>query len=61
MNRVMVWQSSTTASAQASVFADPQPGPQQHLDGDTDQHPAAGLGGPEQFRCGGVIESLGQG
>ena len=46
--------------AQAGVFADPQPGAQQHLHGDADQQPPVGLGGAQQFRGGGVVEGLGQ-
>ena len=45
---------------QAGVFADPQPGAQQHLDGDADQHPPVGLGGAQQPGGGGVVEGLGQ-
>ena len=46
---------------QAGEFADPQPGAQQHLDGDADEHPRVGLGGAQEFRGGGVVEGLGQG
>jgi hypothetical protein len=45
---------------QAGELADPQPGAQQHLDGDPDQHPAVGLGGAQQPGGGGVVEGLGQ-
>ena len=45
---------------QAGELADPQPGAQQHLDGDPDQQPWLGLRGPEQLRGGGVVECLGQ-
>ena len=46
---------------QAGELADPQPGPQQHLDGDPDQHPPVGLRGAQQLRGGGVAGGLGQG
>ena len=45
---------------QAGELADPQPGAQQHLDGDPHQHPAIGLGGAQQPGGGAVIESPGQ-
>jgi hypothetical protein len=46
--------------AEPGVLADPQPGAQQHLDGDLDQQTRVGLGGPQQLRGRGVIERLGQ-
>ena len=45
---------------QAGVFADPQPGAQQHLDGDPDQHPAVTLSSAQQLGGRGVVEGLGQ-
>jgi hypothetical protein len=48
------------AGREAGVFADPQPGAQQHLHGDAHQHPAVLLGGAQQFRGCGVAEGLGQ-
>ena len=45
---------------QAGELADPQPGAQQHLDGDADEHPPVGLGGAQQLGGGGVVEGLGQ-
>ena len=45
---------------QAGELADPQPGAQQHLDGDPHQHPAVGLGGAQQLRGRGVVEGPGQ-
>jgi len=48
-------------SAQAGELADPQPGAQQHLHGDPDQHPAVVLSSSQEFRGGGVVEGLGQG
>jgi hypothetical protein len=38
----------------------PQPGAQQHLDGDPDQLPGFGLGGAQQSGGRGVVERLGQ-
>ena len=46
---------------QAGELADPQPGAQQHLHGDSHESPRVGLRGPEQFRGGGVVEGFGQG
>jgi hypothetical protein len=48
-------------SAEAGELADPQPGAQQHLDGDAHQHPAVGLGSAQEPRGGGVVEGPGQG
>ena len=45
---------------QGGELADPQPGAQEHLDGDADQQPGLGVGGAEQLRCSGVVECLGQ-
>jgi len=53
--------STTASAAEAGELADPQPGAQQHLDGDAHQHPAVGLGSAQGPRGGGVIEGLWQG
>ena len=45
---------------QGGELADPQPGAQQHLDGDPDQQPVVVGRGAEQLRGGGVVEGLGQ-
>ena len=47
-------------SAQRGVFADPQPGAQQHLHGDAHEHALVGLGCAQQPGGGGVVEGPGQ-
>src|ERR1035438_7057334 len=42
-----------SAGLEAGELADPQPGAQQHLDGDPDQHPAVVVGGAQQPGRGG--------
>jgi hypothetical protein len=46
---------------QGGVLADPQPGAQQHLHGDAQEHPGLGLGGAQQPRGARVVQGLGQG
>jgi len=46
---------------QRGVLPDAQPGAQQELHGDADEHPLVGLRGGEQPGCGLVVEGLGQG
>ncbi len=46
---------------QGRVLPDPQPGAQEELDGDSDEHPAVGLRGAQQLGRGRVVQGLGQG